>query len=80
MSRNTIGGATQAPALCVYGELDCTNQQAIRYDLNYFRLTPPSRAAVPLATTRAYSTDALDQFSLIIDRDSRILTTPPPGF
>jgi hypothetical protein len=85
ISRNTIGWATQDSALCVYGESSCTFSQAVRYDLNYFRVTPASRSPVApdtTSTTRAYGDDTtnLDTYSIIIERDPRISTDPPPGW
>ena len=84
ISRNTIGGSFVRPAKCVYGETTtCTQDRSNQYDLNYFRQTPPSRTVgSPGATTRAYGNDStnLDEFSLIIELDPRLATTPPPGF
>jgi hypothetical protein len=83
MSRNTIGWAIQGESwVCVYGELNCSFEQAIRYDLNYFRQTPPNRDIVAPATTstRAFRDSSLDTFSLIIEADTRITQAPPPGF
>jgi hypothetical protein len=77
ISRNTIGWATQSDALCIYGEVSCDFIRAIRYDLNYFRLTPPNRNNTD---TRSYSDNSLDAYSLIIERDPRISDTPPPGW
>lgn len=79
ISHNTIGWATQSNALCIYGELNCNFTQAIRYDLNYFRLTPPSRNNID-PTTRSYPDNSLDTYSLIIERDPRISSDPPPGW
>jgi hypothetical protein len=81
ISRNTIGGSFTTPATCVYGEVNCTNTQSIPYDLNYFRQTPPNRDPIPPApTTRSFRDNSLDTYSLIIELDPRIATTPPPGF
>lgn len=79
ISRNTIGWATQDSALCIYGETACGFTQALRYDLNYFRLTPPNRSDAD-PTTRSYSDNSLDNYSLIIERDPRISSDPPPGW
>lgn len=81
-SRNTIGGSFTTPATCVYGESNCTNELSIRYDLNYFRGSPASRVPVAPSTisTRAFRDSSLDAYSLIIEIDPRLATTPPPGF
>ncbi len=76
ISRNTIWGSFTTPPTCVYGETLCDNTLSIRYDLNYFRGSP----AIRDATTRAFRDTTLDTYSLIIEHDSRIATTPPPGF
>lgn len=74
-SRNTIGGAVQVPqATCVYGENNCTYAQAIRYDLNYFRAFTRGDS-----TNRSYPTTTLDDYSVIIELDPAILSSPPPG-
>lgn len=80
ISRNTIGWAIQDGAIagngvCVYNQTSCTYEQAVKYDLNYFRLTPPTRTAA----TRSYNAD-YDNYAVIIERDSRISSNPPPGF
>lgn len=76
ISHNTIGGSIQSSApVCVYNENNCTYERAIRYDLNYFRGFDPS-----IVTNRAYSDSSLDAYSFIIEYDSRVLSSPPPGF
>lgn len=82
ISRNTIGGSFTTPnATCVYGETaaTCTAERSIQYDLNYFRQTPPTRSST-VPTTRSFGDSSLDSYSLIIELDPRIATTPPPGF
>lgn len=38
ISDNTIGGASMTPLKCPYGATGtCSDQEAKRYDLNYFR-------------------------------------------
>lgn len=77
MSRNTIWGASQGTAwLCVYGETTCSYSQAIRYDLNYFRWNPGTRTT----TNRWFRDSTLDNFSLVIEADTRLTSNPPPGF
>ena len=80
MSRNTIGWAIQTGSvagngICVYNQTSCTYEQAIRYDLNYFRITPPTRTIV----TRSYNAN-YDNYAVIIEQDTRISSNPPPGF
>lgn len=79
MSRNTIGGALEfGGAVCPYNEITCDYASAIKFDLNYFRNYLASGSLT--AATRAYSDDTFDNYSMIIEYDSRISTNPPPGF
>lgn len=76
MSHNTIGGAVQiGNAICPYNEPTCPYDYAIRFDLNYFRNYLSGWVA-----TRAYPDNTYDNYSMIIEHDSRISITPPPGF
>lgn len=76
ISRNTIGGAVQSwNAVCVYNESSCSYQKAIQFDMNYFRSYPSGSG-----TLRAYPDNRYDDYSLIIERDTRINSNPPPGF
>jgi len=77
MSRNTIGGALEfGGAVCPYNEITCDYTSAIKFDLNYFR----NYLASGSLTTRAYPDDTFDNYSMIIEYDSRISSNPPPGF
>ena len=75
VSRNTIGGASvsRTQVVCPYNAT-CTYESAIRYDLNYFRAYDKE------AWTRAYTNNSLDDYSVIIEYDSRVVSNPPPGF
>ncbi len=82
ISRNTIGWAWVASgSRCPFTEATCSYDQALRYDLNYFRdfqswatLEPPDT----IARHRGYTDTTLDNKSLIIEYDSRMMTDPPP--
>jgi hypothetical protein len=74
ISYNTIGGALQSPAVCVYGEPTCTHERALKYDLNFFRWYDKN----PLH--RGYDTASQDDYSLVIEPDARANRAPPPGF
>lgn len=77
ISRNTIGGSAEVTSgkngSCPYTEDNCNRDTAIKYDLNYFRWYNKE------ATRRAYKDNTLDNFSVIIESDSRIVSDPPPG-
>ena len=85
ISRNTIWGAgTAGNPHCPYTETaaTCTYDQALRYDLNYFRdfqswatLTLPDT----LARHRGYLDATLDNKSLIVEYDTRMMIDAPPG-
>lgn len=74
ISRNTIGGAAQGAAVCPFNTTSCTFETALQYDLNYFR---DYRKVV---TNRAYKDATLDNYSVILEYDARVLSSPPPGF
>lgn len=71
ISRNTIGWT--ANNSCPYTEWACTPENATKYDLNYFRSYDQSDQF-------AYWSDNhnFEDFSVIIEYDSRILADPPP--
>ncbi len=77
ISRNTIGWAiTDAVArgACPFTESTCDRNTAIKYDLNFARnynKTPANRAYT--------KNNTLENFSLIIEYDSRIVGDAPPG-
>jgi hypothetical protein len=77
ISRNTIWGASQSATevLCPYNE-SCTFADATKYDLNYFRGFQASGVTDP---NRAYKDTTLDDYSLIIETDTRLSSNPPPG-
>jgi hypothetical protein len=72
ISRNTIGWALKDIPSCPYTIADCTYDIAIRYDLNYFRSY--DRQPIHKSDSTGY-----DEYSVIIERDSRSITDPPPG-
>ncbi len=76
-SRNTIGGSaeieTGGNGSCPYLETNCNRETAIKYDLNYFR----SYDKDPLR--RAFKNDSLDNYSVIIESDPRMIKDAPPG-
>lgn len=51
----------------------CNRETAIKYDFNYFRSYDKT------LERRAYTSNSLDDYSLIIDYDPRLLADPPPG-
>jgi len=76
ISRNTIWWAItdSVPAgACPYTETTCDWDVAIKYDLNFFRNYRRD------ASLRAYRNDTLDNYSFIIEYDSRAAGDPPPG-
>ncbi len=74
ISRNTIGGSIQIPAVCPY-DIACDNTTSIRYDLNYFRAYDNT-----ILANRAYPDATWDAHSVIIEIDPRFISAPPPGF
>lgn len=80
ISHNTIGGGSKdGGASCPYTDTaivgGCNYDNAVPYDLNYFRGYSGSADA----TWRAYKNTSLDAYSTIIDYDPLILSDPPPG-
>ena len=76
ISHNTIWWATTdtvALGACPYTEGVCNRDTAIKYDLNFFR----NYTKRPV--DRAYKNDSLDDYSIIIEYDSRSAGDPPPG-
>lgn len=75
-SRNTIGWASKSPVdiVCPYN-IFCDFESSLRYDLNYFRSFQSWSVL-----NRAYKDSTLDEYSLIIETDTRVLANPPPGF
>ena len=72
ISHNTIGWALRDTPSCPYTVTDCTYDTAIRYDLNYFRSY--DRQLIHKSDPTGYSA-----YSVIIERDPRVITAPPPG-
>lgn len=70
ISRNTIGGSQKTPLSCPYTIENCTKDEAAIYDWNYFRTYDKG------ALSRAK--DGYDDFSVIIEYDSRLIQDPPP--
>lgn len=89
ISRNTIWGAWVLwDSKCPFTETDCSYDQALRYDFNYFRdfqtgaLDPSTGdpfAPDELSRRRGYTDTTYDDKSLIIQYDPRIVSDPPPG-
>lgn len=76
ISLNTIGGGSTPIPVCPYWINECTQEIAMLYDLNFlrdFRLWDTEGMAFD------YRSD-LEDYSLIIDYDPRIILTPPPWF
>lgn len=77
ISRNTIGGSAEAETgangSCPYLEANCDRDTAVKYDLNYFRSYNKD------VTRRWYKNDTLDNYSVVIEYDTRILSDAPPG-
>ncbi|MDP2103569.1 MAG: hypothetical protein Q8K26_01450, partial [Candidatus Gracilibacteria bacterium] len=78
ISDNTIGGASMTPLKCPYGAGTCTDQEAKRYDLNYFRFYTGTGATSPGAAIGVPSEGI--GYPFVIKYDSRLQTAPPPGF
>ncbi len=78
ISRNTIGGSAQNGNAysCPYTEVVCTRDNAVRYDLNFFR--GYDKQDPNIASKRAYPTTAYDDFSFIIEYNPLVQTNPPP--
>jgi hypothetical protein len=72
ISHNTIGWALKDTPTCPYTTTDCTYDLAIRYDLNYFRSY--DRDIIHQSESTEY-----EQYSVIIERDPRVTSSPPPG-
>lgn len=79
-ARNTIGGASDAlrleDVICPVGA-NCINPPASAYDLNYFRAFDV-RDMKNNTAKRGYKDATLDEYSLIIEHDSRTQLSPPP--
>ena len=75
ISNNTIGGASMIPYVCPYNVTTCDNTTSKHYDLNYFRFytgdTSMSAVGVPAGG---------ESYPFVIQYDTRLQTTPPPGF
>ncbi len=84
ISRNTIWGAANSTPVCPVLVETCNATVAKRYDFNYFRNFVPLEWQSPTANAynlihRAYTKiPLLDDYSFIIEYDSRILIDPPP--
>jgi hypothetical protein len=88
ISNNTIGWYSidniSQKNYCPYNISPCSNNTALTYDYNHFRDFDPDVAnAVQL---RGYQppwlsapSDIYDTYSLVIERDPRIVSDPPPG-
>lgn len=76
LSRNTIGGCQQGAPICPLPGASCNYETSIRYDLNFFRSI---QAAGQDISTRAYKDNTLDNYTVIIEYDSRVLSDAPPG-
>lgn len=75
ISQNTIGWATQSgAATCPFTESNCSYQNAVKYDFNYFRAYVATGGIDP---SRAYPSSLYDDYSLIIQKDPR---TAPSWF
>lgn len=87
-SYNTIGWSTQVETVCPYRSKDCTFEQAVMYDFNYFRSIDEKELESTQSwkikgertpDTRSYTNTSLDKYSVIIEYDTRVSTDPPPG-
>lgn len=76
ISKNTIGGAMQNPPTCPVVLTECTDITAQKYDLNYFRTYNPSD---PTQKSIPYDDVRLNNASVIIEYDTRLIDNPPPG-
>lgn len=78
ISDNTIGGASMTPLKCPYGAGSCTDQEAKRYDLNYFRFYTGTNSSSPGSAALVPSGGF--GYPFVIEYDTRIQIAPPPGF
>ncbi len=72
ISRNTIGGSSKNPVSCPFTETNCTYDNALMYDWNYFRSFDNN-------LSNQSDKSGNDEFSVIIETDPRIISDPPPG-
>lgn len=81
LSRNTIWWASKSKSesICPYNS-NCNFVEAIEYDLNYFRAFDTGSTSNRAYTKSGAPDDSLDEYSLVIEYDSRVLSDPPPGF
>jgi hypothetical protein len=74
-ANNTIwGSANDIELRCPIVEPNCTYDTAVRYDFNYFR-----DFQIIDAAHRGYKDTRYDDYSMVIEYDSRINANPPPG-
>lgn len=66
------------PLKCPYGAGTCDDQEAKRYDLNYFRFYTGTGASSPGAAIGVPSGGI--GYPMVIKYDNRIQTAPPLGF
>ncbi len=74
---NTIGWSSRdgwaiCPTFNDLGFTPCSYDNAIKYDMNYFRIYDGSWAR------RAYKNNSKDAYSLVIEHDPRTIQDPPP--
>jgi len=87
ISNNTIGGYgvdNGTTNSCPYNIQPCTDNTALLYDFNHFR--DFQKDALDVTLLRGYQPpwegaplDTYDDYSMIIEHDPRILSSPPPG-
>jgi len=75
-SNNTIGGAANNIWIvrCPIIEWSCNYNSAVQYDLNYFR-----DFQIFDSTHRGYTDTRFDDYSLVIEYDTHLVSNPPPG-
>lgn len=82
ISNNTIGwyGTDNGVAnTCPYNISPCDDRSALLYDFNHFRDFQKDLPEAQVATLRWYPNNTYDDYSLVIEHDTRILDSPPPG-
>ena len=83
-SQNTIGGSAQISApVCPGGVQPCTVDIALRYDYNHFRPGFWWLSSIQKASHKSnlsVGANAYSGFSMIIEYNTALLNSPPPGF
>lgn len=83
ISNNTIWGYgvdNGVAHTCPYNISPCNLRKALLYDFNHFRDFQKNLPEWQLAVIRWYTSNIYDDYSMVIEHDTRILDSPPPWF